>query len=70
MTVYKLIDTLRGVYYKLAEYDVDRNTYFLALDKLVGGFVFKVCAEDRNGNIIAKSRGIQSDSSVPTYLNI
>lgn len=69
VTVYKLIDTLRGVYYKLAEYDVDRNTYFLALDKLVGsGFVFKVCAEDRNGNIIAKSRGIKS--SVPTYLNI
>lgn len=71
VTVYKLIDKSRGVYYKLAEYDVDRNTYFLALDKLVGGdFVFKVCAEDRNGNIIAKSRGIISGSSVPTYLNI
>lgn len=43
---------------KIADYDVDRNTSFLSLDKLVGAnFIFKVKAEDRSGNIIAESRG-------------
>lgn len=43
---------------KIADYEVDRNTSFLSLDKLVGGnFIFKVKAEDRSGNIIAESRG-------------
>lgn len=43
---------------KIADYEVDRNTSFLSLDKLVGAnFIFKVKAEDRSGNIIAESRG-------------
>lgn len=43
---------------KIADYEVDRNTCFLSIDKLVGGnFIFKVKAEDRSGNIIAESRG-------------
>ena len=43
---------------KIVDYEVDRNTSFLSLDKLVGGdFIFKVKAEDRSGNIIAESRG-------------
>lgn len=43
---------------KIADYEVDRNTSFLSLDKLVGdNFIFKVKAEDRSGNIIAESRG-------------
>lgn len=43
---------------KIVDYEVDRNTSFLSLDKLVGAnFIFKVKAEDRNGNIIAESRG-------------
>jgi len=43
---------------QIADYEVDRNTCFLSLDNLAGdGFVFKVKAEDRNGNIIAESRG-------------
>lgn len=44
---------------QIADYEIDRNTCYLALDKLLGGkFVFKVKAEDRSGNIIAESRGI------------
>ena len=45
--------------YHLADYDVDRNTHYLALNNLVGnGFIFKVVAEDRSGKVIAKSQGI------------
>ena len=44
---------------RLADYEIDRNTFFLSLDKLAGGdFIFKVTAEDRNGKIIAESRGL------------
>ena len=68
VSVYKIIDTLKGIYYKLADYDIDRNTYFFALDKLAGGgYVFKVSAEDRSGRIIAKSRGIKN--GFPSYLD-
>lgn len=46
---------------QIADYEIDRNTCYLALDKLAGkDFVFKVKAEDRNGNIIAESRGVAS----------
>lgn len=52
----------------VADYEIDRNTYYFALDKLVGGeFIFKVTAEDRNGNIIAESRGMTSGS--PRFFN-
>lgn len=48
---------------KIADYEVDRNTSFLSLDKLVGAnFIFKVKAEDRSGNIIAESRGATDGS--------
>ena len=47
----------------IADYEVDRNTYYFALDKMVGGeFIFKVKAEDRNGKIVAESRGIVNGS--------
>ena len=61
VSVYKCIrDDIKNVYH-IADYDVDRNTCYLVLEKLLGqGFIFKVLAEDRNGNIIAKSRGISS----------
>lgn len=67
VSVFKITDKLKGPNYKLADFDVDRNTCYLALDKLVGGaFVFKVSAEDRSGNIIAKSRGAINGS--PLYM--
>ena len=53
--------------YHLKDYIVDRNECFLILNGLIGGnFIFKVSAEDRNGKIIAQSRGISS--SFPIYL--
>lgn len=58
VSIYKIINITQGLYYHLADYDIDRNTHYFAIDKLVGGdFVFKVVAEDRNGKAIAKSRG-------------
>lgn len=45
--------------YHMANYTVDRNTYFLIIKDLVDEkFIFTVAAENRSGEIIAKSRGI------------
>lgn len=67
--LYKYIDIKnRNRILKLADYEIDRNTCYLSLDKLAGkDFIFKVKAEDRNGNIIAESRGIVS--GLPQYFN-
>ncbi len=47
--------------YHLKDYVVDRNDNFLTVDGLIGNtFVFKVSAENRNGEVIAKSRGIKN----------
>lgn len=68
VTLYKAVKNDKRNVYHLADYDVDRNTFYLSLDKLIGnGFIFKVSAEDRNGKIIAKSRGAMEGS--PRYLN-
>ena len=60
VSVYKYIkNDKENICYHLTDFDIDRNTFYLALDKLAGsGFIFKVFAEDRNGKIIAKSRGV------------
>ena len=61
VSIYKLYDMNRGRLYHLADYEVERGIHYFVFDKLVGGnFVFKVSAEDRNGRIIAKSRGMVS----------
>ena len=53
--------------YLLNEYVIDRNTCFLTLDNLIGGnFVFKLYAENRNGERIAESRAIAN--GIPTYV--
>ena len=45
--------------YKLKSYEVDRNDGFLVISDLCGsGFIIKVLAENREGEIIAESRGI------------
>ena len=68
VTLYKAIKNDKRNVYHLADYDVERNTFYLSFDKLIGsGFIFKVSAEDRNGKIIAKSRGTMEGS--PRYLN-
>ena len=69
VVLYKFIEAKnRRRILQIADYEVDRNTCYLSLDKLAGrDFVFKVKAEDRNGNIIAESRGIASGS--PQYFN-
>lgn len=47
--------------YHLKDYVVERNDNFLTLDGLIGNtFVFKVSAENRNGEVIAMSRGIKN----------
>ena len=54
--VYKHIS---GLWYKLTELNVDRNSGYVAITDLVGdGYVFSVVAEDRSGNIIARSAGM------------
>ena len=54
--VYKYVT---GVWYKLSDINVDRNTGYIAINDLVGnGYIFRVVAEDRNGNMLARSKGM------------
>lgn len=67
VSLYKLQNGDKKCIYHLADFDVERNICYLVLDKLIGDFIFKVSAEDRNGKIVAKSRGISRD--YPKYFN-
>ena len=54
--VYKYVT---GVWYKLSDINVDRNAGYIAINDLVGnGYVFRVVAEDRNGDTLARSEGM------------
>jgi hypothetical protein len=54
--VYKHIS---GMWYKLTEINVDRQNGYVAITDLVGyGYVFRVVAEDRIGNILSRSSGM------------
>ena len=56
VTMYKCIG--RKVYF-MADFRVERNKCFFALSNLIdNGFIIQIAAENREGNIIAKSRGI------------
>ena len=56
VTFHKIINN--KVYF-MAEYHVERNKCFLATSDLIdNGFVVQVAAENREGKILAKSRGI------------
>lgn len=53
--------------YHMKDYVVERNCHFLTLEHLIGGdYIFVVSAENRGGEIIAKSRGIH-DSGFPQF---
>lgn len=68
VTVYKFITFGRyyGRLYQLKRATVDRNTCYFAIGKLLGEtYIFRVAAEDREGNIIAQSRGIRQDRHLP-----
>lgn len=48
-----------GRLYFMAEYRVEHNKCFLTLSNLVdNGFIVQITAESREGNVIAKTRGI------------
>ena len=52
----------KNVLYKLKDYIVERNDCMLTVDKLFGGnYIVRVSAENRNGEIIAMSRGIKDN---------
>jgi hypothetical protein len=54
--VYKHIS---GMWYKLTEINVDRQNGYATITDLVGdGYVFRVVAEDRSGNILSRSSGM------------
>ena len=54
--VYKHIS---GMWYKLTEINADRQNGYIAITDLVGdGYVFRVVAEDRSGNILSRSAGM------------
>ena len=54
--VYKHIS---GTWYKLAEMSADRNRGYVAITDLVGdGYVFRVVAEDRSGNVLSQTAGM------------
>ena len=59
--LYKIIDRpcMKNIYH-LKRYYLDRDTRYLAVRDLIGNeYIFVVKAEDRNGNVIALSRGIE-----------
>ncbi len=64
VAVYKKLTVFdKTEYYLISKFDVDRNTYYFAIDNLVGpDFVFKLYAENRNGDVIAESRGITTEN--------
>lgn len=56
--IYKFISEISSLYF-MSEYQIDRNRCFLAISNLIdNGFIVQIAAENREGNIIAKSRGI------------
>lgn len=61
VSVYKIIDydKFGKKLYHLRDYFVERNVHFLSLSNLLGdNYIFRIVAENRDGEIIAKSRGI------------
>lgn len=62
VSIYKKISRAhKAEVMKMRDFIVERNTGYLVVDNLVGtNFIIKVTAEDRNGNIIAMSRGIEN----------
>lgn len=60
ISLYKIIEyDGRKDLYHLKDYCVERNENLLVVDNLIGNnFVFKVIAENREGKMIAESRGI------------
>ena len=59
----------KNVLYKLKDYIVDRNECMLTVDKLYGrDYIIRVSAENRSGEIIAMSRGI--DGYEPRWWNL
>lgn len=69
VVIYKKVSIFNRIdYYELAKYDIDRNTHYFAIDKLIGNdYVFKLYAENRNGEIIAECRGIPVDRREPVF---
>ena len=67
VSLYRIIEfDKRLSLYHLKDFVVDRNETFLTVDGLIGNtFVFKVTAENRNGEILAMSRGM--DNGVPKF---
>lgn len=56
--IYKFISEISSLYF-MSEYQIDRNRCFLAISDLIdNGFIVQIAAENREGNIIARSRGI------------
>lgn len=67
VSLYRIIEfDKRTALYHLKDYVVDRNETFLTVDGLIGNtFVFKVTAENRNGEVLAMSRGMEN--GVPKF---
>ena len=58
VTLYKSLFGASALYF-MTEYRVERNRCFLTIPDLIdNGFIIQVAAENREGNVIAKSRGI------------
>ena len=70
VTLYKKRDEklLKNKFYLLERFEVERNKHWLTLHNLTGyGYVMIIEAEDRAGNIIARTRGIKNSSSTPDW---
>ena len=69
ISLYKYVEQEKRIdVYHLKDYVVNRGDRFLTIPNLVGrNFIFKVAAEDREGKVLAMSRGIKY--GYPNFLN-
>ena len=67
--LYRYVNTEnRKKVYFLKDYEVDRNEHFLSVnDLIINGHIIVVVAENRSGEIVAQSRGIDVAIGEPKW---
>ena len=66
---YNSSERLKNKLYLLQRFEVERNVHWLTIENLMGNckFIVMLEAEDRQGNIIARTRGIDVASGKPQW---
>jgi hypothetical protein len=66
---YNSSEQLKNKLYLLQRFEVERNVHWLTIENLMGNckFIVMLEAEDRQGNIIARTRGIDVANGKPQW---